>query len=274
MIPEWEQEDLFLSSLMLSNFSRAFERLTSLLEAKGIYYHLLPLTKDVWCRDYMPIQVDYDTFVQFKYSPDYLKNNPELRTDPVIINKHLGIDSKYSELVIDGGNIVNSSQVVIITDKVFKENSGLSRKAVREVLCQELDTEDVFFIPKQPYDYIGHSDGMVRFIDDYTILVNDFSGESISFRKRLIRALDKIPVRKFYIDVPFKHKFSWCYINFLQVGDLIIVPCIGVEKEIEIVRQFRCFFRDKEIHLIPSVEILKEGGGLRCISWQIKGYKC
>ena len=42
------------------------------LEHHGIPLRTIPGTQDIWCRDYMPIQVAEDRFVQFRYAPDYL----------------------------------------------------------------------------------------------------------------------------------------------------------------------------------------------------------
>ena len=50
------KEIVYLSELLEERFPDAFNRLTSILKKHGVDYRLLKGTKDIWCRDYMPIQ--------------------------------------------------------------------------------------------------------------------------------------------------------------------------------------------------------------------------
>jgi hypothetical protein len=43
-----------------------------------------------------------------------------------------GINMKYIDLIVDGGNIVKSKKIAIMTKKVFKANKDRSEKAERE----------------------------------------------------------------------------------------------------------------------------------------------
>ncbi len=44
------------------------------LKKHSISYSYLPGTRDIWCRDYMPVQVEKDRFIEYRYDPDYLLN--------------------------------------------------------------------------------------------------------------------------------------------------------------------------------------------------------
>jgi hypothetical protein len=47
-------------------------------------------TKDIWIRDYMPIQLSDDKFLVYKYDPDYLKDSgKEYLTDSQSIYKSI-----------------------------------------------------------------------------------------------------------------------------------------------------------------------------------------
>ena len=48
----------------------------------GVPIEVIPGTADIWCRDYMPIQLDQDRFCQFVYAPDYLRGYEHLITPP------------------------------------------------------------------------------------------------------------------------------------------------------------------------------------------------
>ena len=66
----------------------------------------LPETKDIWCRDYMPVQVDEDTFCQFMYDPDYLRGYDHLKTPPASCRVPAMKKCRSVDLVLDGGNVV------------------------------------------------------------------------------------------------------------------------------------------------------------------------
>ncbi|MCH3970953.1 MAG: hypothetical protein LKE47_11415 [Prevotella sp.] len=102
-----------------------YNRLTKLMSDIGIEVRLLYGTKDIWCRDYMPVQVDKSLFVKYHYAPDYMWSIPKYKndiTDCTDICKSLGIKSKETDLIIDGGNVVLCGDKVVMTDKVFTEN--------------------------------------------------------------------------------------------------------------------------------------------------------
>ena len=52
-----------------------------ILKYGGSNGSLLLNTRDVWVRDYMPVQVSKDRFIQFRYEPDYLMKSPAYKPD-------------------------------------------------------------------------------------------------------------------------------------------------------------------------------------------------
>ncbi len=38
----------------------------------GVDVKFLDGTRDIWCRDYMPIQITEDTYIGYEFTPDYL----------------------------------------------------------------------------------------------------------------------------------------------------------------------------------------------------------
>jgi len=54
---------------------------------------------------------------------------------------------------------------------------------------RELGLADLIVIPQEPDDPIGHSDGMVSWLGERSVLVNDYSKVSGTFRRRLHRSL-------------------------------------------------------------------------------------
>src|SRR5690606_17425359 len=97
------------------------------LNSFGIHPDFLPETKDIWARDYMPIQISKDKFIEYRYDPDYLqgtgKNRRELKTYPDIVCDAIKLPTEKTDIILDGGNVVKSKNTIILTDKVVVENN-------------------------------------------------------------------------------------------------------------------------------------------------------
>ena len=159
MITDSQTHVVFISDRL----GKCYPQIAGALESIfGNNLKIIPDTKDIWARDYMPIQIDTDRFVQFRYEPDYLKREANLRTENA--SDLIGLaNCQRSDLNIDGGNIVRWSDAVVMTEKIYKENRSVKRPQLRRQLQKILGVERLIVIPMEPGDYIGHADGMVRF---------------------------------------------------------------------------------------------------------------
>jgi hypothetical protein len=72
MIADHETNVVYVADTLERRFPTVHDGLKLILEQYGIPFRIIPGTRDIWCRDYMPIQVSENRFVQFKYAPDYL----------------------------------------------------------------------------------------------------------------------------------------------------------------------------------------------------------
>ncbi len=279
MITDSQTNKLYFADCIEDKQPAFFPRFKSVLDKCKIDYTLLPHTKDIWARDYMPIQVDTDKFIQFVYYPDYLQFKKYINriSDGKAICREIGINVVDSDIVIDGGNVVKTSDKVIMTDKVFYENPRYDRN--RKMLIKELgelfQVDKVIFIPQQPHDFTGHADGMVRFLDDNTVIINDYSKEDQAFKKAFLIALDNAGLD--YIEIPYNpygnkknSQANGIYINYLQMEGVVILPLFGLDEDDEVVKRFEELFDSYTIETINSNEIANEGGILNCISWNIK----
>ena len=143
-------------------------------------------------------------------------------------------DYRQEPIVLDGGNVVASRTKVILTDKVYKENPAIERPRLRARL-EEVFQAECIFIPKEPYDAVGHSDGVVRFVAEDRVLVNDYSGVDPGYGTRLRNLLEKKGLEVETLPM-FQEKARrrpgdlqsavGIYINYLRVGDVVVVPGI------------------------------------------------
>ena len=272
MICDYQTNKVYLAE-GIKGYPKVAENLLYALYKEGIETEYLPHSKSkkhVWARDYMPIQLEEGRFLKYVYRPDYLKNDKDYIPNYAGMIRKLGLNCKPTSLVIDGGNVVKWDDAVIMTDKVLKENPGYDEYGLRFRL-EELFETDVVFIPWDRYEMFGHADGMVRFIDRRTVLLNNYSDFDRSLRERIIRALDgHFEVKELQYDTPRCSNYSWAYLNFLQVAGRIFVPGLGIAEDRLAVQQIQRFYPEHKVMLVPDcLELVRDGGALNCVTWTI-----
>lgn len=278
---ETGSEIVYLSALMPSRYPEVYKRLTDILNKHGITFGFLEGTKDIWCRDYMPVQTPGGKLIQFKYDPSYL-NNPkysESRSYVRHVDRVNGINPIFSDINLDGGNVVMYGNKAIITDRIYSENPDWSEENLKEELAKLLECE-IIIIPayKPEYDFTGHADGMIRFVDSNTVLVNNLDKDFVYMKKAIIKALDNANLK--YINFPwFEHKIKGntdhaigIYLNYLEVGNLIVMPVFGVpgNKDAEALAKLKGVFPSKTIETIDYNDIALAGGVLNCTTWVVR----
>ena len=80
MIPDWEHNCVFLAASLKVRHPVLFTRLRQILTDNGVKVRLLEKVRDIWTRDYCPVQVGPESHVKFRYDPDYLRDEPGLKT--------------------------------------------------------------------------------------------------------------------------------------------------------------------------------------------------
>jgi len=269
---------LYLADTLPKKFPAFYERFVKILSDHNIKPELLPNTRDIWAVDYMPIQTGEDRFVQFAYDPSYLqfKKYKNSYSDVDAICREIGVEPIKSDIILDGGNVIRSANAVIMTDRIFKDNPHKNKKALISKLHELLQVEKLYLIPEQPGDFTGHADGMVRFADEHTLLINDYSQkEDPWFLRAFQLAIHNTGLD--YITIPYDvynnkkniHAHG-AYINYLEMENIIFLP-IFEDKDFEaVIRQFEGIFTGSRIVPVVSDEIAEEGGILNCVSWNVK----
>jgi len=127
-------------------------------------------------------------------------------------------------------------------------------------------------IPSQPDDLTGHSDGMVRFLDENTILLNDYSKEPnrefvISLHAALNNTgLDIIEIPTTIFDNKRTDDATGDYINYLQMDGFIFLPTFNRKEDDQAVKLFETLFSGSTVIPVGSNKLSKDGGILNCIS--------
>ena len=269
---------VYMSELLKSKYPETCNRLIRILEKHSVKYAFLKGTKDIWCRDYMPIQTESGKFIQFKYDPSYLKGNKEWeasRSDVKEVCRVNGIEAQFSDINLDGGNVLICDGRAILSNRIFSENSNWDKEKLVNELSKLLECE-IIIIPAENDDMTGHADGMVRFVNRNTILGNKLADEYKYWREGMEKVIEQYGLK--YIDVPFflpkdpKHPHSaiGVYVNYLEVNNLIVLPVFGRDEDKQAVDVLRQAFPDRVIETIDYNDVAQEGGLLNCTTWVVR----
>lgn len=275
MISDWQTNKIYFSELLETKFPKCFSNIMESLKGLKVEPKFLEKTKDIWARDYMPIQINDKKFIEYRYDPGYLQGNwkgsRDLKTYPDIVCDSINLPTEKSDLIMDGGNFVKSSDCVILTEKIVKENRLFYSKAdLIKKLHDTFQVDKVVLIPPDKLDVYGHADGMIRFIDNSTVLINHFYINDSVIQHRLKEAgLKSEPLN---YKKRTNDKLNWAYINFLQTKDLILLPKFDIDEDFEAYQQIENYYPDYKgkIAQVEMTEIVENEGALNCITWTIK----
>lgn len=268
-------DTVFFSDLLPERCPTLYNSIDKILKDNDIDHRLLRGTKDIWCRDYMPIQASEKRFVFYKYDPDYLQTKYYQRTitDLNFVGniECLRQDGEIVDLdlVIDGGNVVRCDDKIVMTEKVFFENKDKSRNEIQRLL-EEAFKCDIIFLPWEKNEIFGHSDGIVHYIGDNRVLMTNYAdfdaAKARQFLKKLEKYMEVIPLT---YNVRRRHERSWAYINFLQIGKLVLVPQLGIPEDEQALQQIGDVMKSCKVIGVPALEAVRKGGALNCISWNV-----
>lgn len=279
MIADGDSNVVFVADSLGRNFPEIHGKLDAILRYHDIPMRTISGTRQVWCRDYMPIQVADGRFVQFRYAPDYLVGRyRHLRADGEIGSKFPWVESHIrSGIVLDGGNVVRCQDKVIMTEKIFAENRGWGQQELMAELLRLLEVGRVVVIPPERGDVTGHADGVVRFVAETTVVLNNYRGLDPSYRRVLRRILRRAGLE--VLEVPYRPALGSVggmpsavgnYINYLRVGRLLVVPCFGLPED-EIARASLVQAHPGVVvETLACRELAMEGGVLNCSTWTIR----
>jgi agmatine deiminase len=281
-VPEWAKEKVLLVDPAIWERYRTakcdlrpvYRDLQDALDLLGIEYHLLsrgdsPL--DIWIRDWGFMG---DCYCQ--YDPSYARNH---YTQPAIKRARKRLDSvtgrshRPLSIVLDGGNLVHDGRTAILTEKVFRDNPSSTRSEIERAIVS-MGFDQVIFVPVEPADGVGHADGMVRFLRENLLLVNDYHGPFRAYGRDLLGHLKS--ARKSLQILLFPWDFTsekrdgiWsamgCYINFLQTSRGIVLPAFGARLD------DRALAVLAELCPLPALPVSAEpvarlGGVLNCVA--------
>lgn len=264
----------------LKKYQPVWTQIESALKNENESYALLPDTKDIWVRDFMPFQRHDGKLVLYRYTPDYLRgNNSKYITDcretllsSGIFNEPQLSECLLTDLIIDGGNMIsctdkNGKHCVIMTNKVLYENPTETYHDIIARLENILKAE-VILIPWDTEERYGHSDGMIRSLETGKLLMNCYADIDPEFGDALKKSLiDRFDIQELKYGKEHREK-SWCHLNYLELSNAILVPTASIASDKVALKELEQLTGKRSIP-ISMAQIITEGGAMHCISWNM-----
>ncbi len=273
---------VYISDKLKEFYPSTYTRLTKLFDKMEIEWAEVKDTKDIWIRDYMPIQLSRKHFLVYKYDPDYIKDSEKkYLTDSQSIYKGVLHDCELTDsgIILDGGNVVSCADYIILTDKVFIENG---KELYDMEFCRHIQhvmESKVIYLPwhcdnpeNQYSDVYGHADGLVKWTGRNKILMSNHREFHPEEADEIKRRLEEVgyKITEMLFDVPNPNRdFNWAYINYLRVENKIIVPTFGIPEDKQALKYIREANPECIVRGFRMRDIGRNGGGLHCITWNI-----
>lgn len=240
---------------------------------------------DIWIRDYFSCanykENNQIGNVKALYSPSYNSLAAVDDAAGILLSQEYFEKTLNLSIKLDGGNVISNSKYIFCTNKLYSENYYLDKHTINNIFQTHFQQE-LITLAVENLDVVGHTDCILRFLDDKTILLPIYPAEFrvdnryiMNIRKQLIEQLGsnyEIVFLPSYLsdDINDDNIFSasGLFLNFFRFEDYIVFPSFENLKnyEIEITRIFRKNFPQLKIVFSPCDKIAFEGGCLNCIT--------
>ncbi len=247
---------------------------------------------DCWMRDNGPTFVkDQDgalAAVNWRFNawggifPNYSLDN----LVPEWLCEVLGVPRVDAPLILEGGSIhVNGQGLVLTTEECLlnpNRNPQLSKAEIEAYLLCYLGAKKVIWLPYGLYadETSGHVDNVCCFLNPSTVLLLWTDDPTHPNYERFRRAEEILMANGLAVEKvsepPLRYHHGkplpLSYVNFVFVNGGVILPAFGGEAEKADKAALQTMYRlfpQREIVQLPTLDIVKGGGNIHCITQQI-----
>lgn len=235
---------------------------------------------DIWIRDFTTINPEAPVQFTYTWASMTRQQSREVQGSFSIFADQLDISRAKTDLLIDGGNIVDNYNGRVITTTRFLEDNRLSYEEGVQQLKQLLNAPEVAII-RPDEEVLAHSDGMVSWVDNNTLMINDYSSDP-ELRNEVLNELNTAFPGVNIVEVPVDYTTNppgqWdgfesaCGINLNATVTYqnIYVPTFNMVHETETLRLLR-ESTSKNVIEVDATGVCAMGGSVRCLTWQLTG---
>ena len=172
--------------------------------------------------------------------------------------------------MVDGGNVVKlADKYVAMTEKVMVENPQYSQTDIESII-RDCFHREVLWLPWDKIEIYGHSDGIINYLNGTVVMAN-YSNFDKDIARQVHDRLNKAGFDVKELKYSFKKGFhlrSWCYVNFVETQNVVLVPRLGVTEDNEAVEQLSKI-TSKAIETINALPLVRRGGAIHCATWNV-----
>ncbi|MEN1728581.1 MAG: agmatine deiminase family protein [Pseudomonadota bacterium] len=240
---------------------------------------------DIWIRDYGTSNSEQP--VMFRYTAEGQGGGRQGQFDSDAVQERLASAISATEArfrstdwLNDGGNWVDDGAGRVVLSRKFLRDNEQSERAARRALIQTYGLEAVAFIEADEQGGLEHADGVVAFLEPRLLVTNDYPDDpdyAAQLLDDLQRGLPDTEIHRIVTaydgSVIMDERFgSACglYTNMLVTPERIYLPQFGIDQDQIALEQIR-ELTEKTVIPIPSGQVCGMGGGVRCLSWQLRG---
>ena len=191
-----------------------------------------------------------------------------------------GLQFSQSKLLNDGGNWVENGYGNVVLNTKFLADNKLTESEARKKLMALTGAKQIAFIEADEQGGLEHADGVVSFVDQNTLVINSYP-EDPDYAKQLKadlkRGIPNVKIREIITPYDgseiYDEKFgSACglYTNMLVTPERIYFPQFGIKEDAVALQQIRSVTK-RTVVPVQSSNVCHMGGGVRCMSWQVRG---
>ncbi|MEM1379991.1 MAG: agmatine deiminase family protein [Pseudomonadota bacterium] len=254
-------------------------------DALGERHVVLAPQDDIWLRDFSLSDPAYP--VMFRYTAEGQgggrrgqRNADRVQEILAEVMEAAGLRFAESDLLNDGGNYVGDGDGRVVVSRKFLRDNALTEEQGRAAIREETGARFVAFIEADEQAGLEHADGVVAFVEPGVLVVNAYPDDpdfAATLEHDLRRGLPGVEIHR--VATPYARgevyddKFgSACglYTNMLVTPHRIYLPQFGIAQDREVI-SFIGALTDKTIVPVRSDTVCYMGGGVRCMSWQLRG---
>ena len=247
----------------------------------------------MWIRDYAPIILRYEDdsviMVDARYQTRVMR---EARLKDEVMGVHLAhmlnLPLRSVPLLLEGGNMVsNGDGIVATTMKTIQLNnfSGFTHEQLKPMFEDYLGTQTVIALDALKDESTAHVDMFMTFLGKNVAVMaeSNLPGDSdnVALLKNNVRLLSNLntsmgPIKITRIPLPPKWGEDYrSYTNVIMANGVLLMPSYSdVDPELEnrAASVYKSLLPNWKIKRINCDALVKEGGQLHCISYNIPHY--
>ncbi|WP_298769586.1 agmatine deiminase family protein [uncultured Shewanella sp.] len=255
------------------------------VDALGKQSVLIAPMLDIWMRDFTLVNPNQPVMFRYTAAGQGGGREGQIEADEVQdvfyrLAQKAGLQFKSSDLLNDGGNLVSDYVDNAVLSTKFLHDNQLTEKQARRTLQVLLGIDNIAFIEADEQGGLEHADGVVSFVESNTLVINSYPDDpeyAKQLKNDLRRQLPKVKIVAITTpydgsDIYDKRFGSACglYTNMLVTPNRIYLPQFGLPQDKLALAQVRAV-TSKAVIPVLSSQVCYMGGGVRCMSLQLRG---